>query len=31
MSEYLDKALKLFNEKKYNEAIDAFNIVLEHE
>ena len=31
MSEKLDKALELFKEKKYKEAIDAFQIVLENE
>ena len=31
MSEKIDKAMSLFKEKKYNEAIDAFSSVLETE
>lgn len=31
MSELLDKALELFQKKSYNEAIDAFHVVLENE
>lgn len=30
MSEMLDKALELFKERKYKEAIDAFHVVLEN-
>ncbi len=31
MSEKIDKAMNLFKERKYNEAIDAFSMVLETE
>ena len=31
MSEKIEKAMSLFKEKKYNEAIDAFSSVLETE
>ena len=31
MSEKIDKAMALFKEKKYKEAIDAFSLVLENE
>ncbi|MGN0018772.1 MAG: tetratricopeptide repeat protein [Candidatus Gastranaerophilaceae bacterium] len=31
MSETLDKALKLFQERNYKEAIDAFQVVIENE
>ena len=31
MSEKIDKAMSLFKEKKYKEAIDAFSLVLENE
>ena len=31
MSELLDKALELFTQKDYKEAIDAFHVVLENE
>ena len=31
MSEKIDKAMELFKERKYSEAIDAFHLVLETE
>ena len=31
MSEKIDKAMSLFKERNYNEAIDAFHLVLENE
>ena len=31
MSEKIDKAMSLFKERKYKEAIDAFSLVLETE
>ena len=31
MSDLLDKALELFKNRKYKEAIDAFQVVLENE